>query len=54
MDAIRKDPKTTGVRLARLVGITPDGIKKQLLKLKNAGRIRHIGPTKGGHWEIIE
>ena len=30
-----------------------DGIKKQLDKLKKAGRIRHVGATKKGHWEII-
>lgn len=51
---IRKNPRTTRVQLARAVGITPDGVKKQLDKLKAAGRIKHVGPTKGGHWEIIE
>ena len=29
------------------------GIKKQLDKMKKAKRIKHVGPTKGGHWEII-
>ena len=51
---IRQSPTTTRVQLARAVGISPDGIKKQLEKLKAAGRIRHAGPTKGGHWEIME
>ena len=23
-------------------------------KLKKAGKIRHVGATKKGHWEIIE
>lgn len=51
---IRKNSKTTRVQLAHAIGITPDGVKKQLDKLKAAGRIKHVGPTKGGHWEIIE
>lgn len=52
LDAIRDNPSTTRVQLSEVVGITPDGIKKQLDKLKKSGTIRHVGPTKGGHWEI--
>lgn len=51
---IRKYPFTTRVQLAAVIGITPDGIKKQLDKLRKVGRIRHVGPTKKGHWEIID
>ena len=51
---IRKHPFTTRQQLAEIIGITPDGIKKQLDKLKKAGIIRHVGATKKGHWEIIE
>ena len=50
---IRKHPFTTRQQLAEVIGITPDGIKKQLDKLKKAGIIRHVGATKKGHWEII-
>lgn len=51
---IRIHPFTTRQQLAEVIGITPDGIKKQLDKLKKAGIIRHVGATKKGHWEIIE
>ena len=40
-------------QLAKVIGITPDGIKRQLDKMKKANSIKHVGPTKGGHWEII-
>ena len=53
LDEIRKHPFTTCEQLAKVIGITPDGIKKQLEKMKKAKRIKHVGPTKGGHWEII-
>jgi len=53
IDEIRKRPFTTREQLAKVIGITPDGIKKQLDKMKKAKRIKHVGPTKGGHWEII-
>ena len=54
LDEIRKHPFTTREQLAKVIGITPDGIKKQLEKLKKANRIKHVGPTKGGHWAIIK
>ena len=53
LDEIRIHPFTTREQLAVVVGITPDGIKKQLDKLRKAGIIKHEGPTKGGHWEIL-
>ena len=53
LEEIRKHPFTTRQQLAIIIGITPDGIKKQLDKMKKANRIKHVGPTKGGHWEII-
>ena len=53
LDEIRKHPFTTREQLAKVIGITPDGIKKQLDKMKKVNRIKHVGPTKGGHWEII-
>lgn len=54
IEEIRKHPFTTREQLAEVIGITPDGIKKQLDKLKKSGKIRHVGATKKGHWEIIE
>ena len=54
LDEIRTHPFTTRQQLAKVIGITPDGIKKQLEKLKKANLVKHVGPTKGGHWEIIK
>ncbi|MCQ2251649.1 MAG: Fic family protein [Bacteroidales bacterium] len=53
LEELAVHPFTTRDELAKLVGISPDGIKKQLDKLKRAGTIRHVGATKKGHWEII-
>ena len=54
LEEIKTHPFTNRELLARTIGITPDGIKKQLDKLRKSGVIRHVGPNKGGHWEIIE
>lgn len=54
MNLLRQDPTMTRRILAERIGITPDGIKYHLAKLRDAGRIRHVGPTKKGYWEIME
>jgi ATP-dependent DNA helicase RecG len=42
----RKEP-------ADRIGLTLDGIKYHLGKLRQAGRIRHADPTKKGYWKIL-
>ncbi|MDE6277532.1 MAG: winged helix-turn-helix transcriptional regulator [Muribaculaceae bacterium] len=45
---IAENPKHSAQSLADIVGISAKGIEKQLSKLKSQGRIRRIGPNKGG------
>ena len=54
LDIINNNPQVTRKELAELVGMTADGIKWNLEKLKKTGKIRRIGPDKGGKWDIIE
>lgn len=42
----------TIAQLAATLGISDRAIKKQIAQLKAAGRIRRVGPDKGGHWEV--
>jgi len=51
---LREDPAMTRNVLAKRIGITPDGIKYHLARLSKAGRIRHVGPTKKGYWQVLE
>ncbi len=37
---------------ASATGLCPDGVKWNLDKLKKSGKIRRVGPDRGGHWEI--
>ena len=53
LDVISKEPTISRTKLANICGISPDGVKWQLKKLQGQGKIIHIGPAKGGHWEII-
>ena len=53
LEQIRNNPRITRNELAEIIGITPDGIKKQLDKLRKADVIKHIGSTKAGEWVIL-
>ena len=52
IELMRNDPKITVANLALHIGITERAIKKQIGKLKAQGRIRRIGPDKGGSWRV--
>ncbi|MCK5688093.1 winged helix-turn-helix domain-containing protein, partial [Myxococcota bacterium] len=49
---VQKDPGITRRQMAEEVGISEDGIKYHLTKMREGGILRHIGPTKAGYWEI--
>lgn len=54
LDAIRKNPSASKQVLAELIGgITKDGVKYHLVKLQKMGLLRHNGPVRGGHWEVL-
>jgi predicted HTH transcriptional regulator len=52
--ALRAEPKLTRRVIAERVGPSADGVKYHLGKLTGAGRIRHVGSTKAGRWEVLE
>ncbi len=51
---IKNNPKITRKELAEKIGITPDGVKYNLMKLKNKNIIERVGATKGGRWKILK
>ena len=48
------NPSATQDNLAAIAGITVKGVEWHLKKLKAAGRLRRVGPARGGHWEVVE
>ncbi|MDD2898373.1 MAG: ATP-binding protein [Desulfuromonadaceae bacterium] len=51
--AIRSDKLVTAQQIAERLGISLRAIEMQLANLKKDGRIRRIGPKKGGYWETV-
>ena len=54
LKAISENPRITRNDLAKLLGISPDGVKKQISRLKSEGIIERIGPDFGGYWRFTE
>ena len=52
MSAIRKNPRITVKELADLVGLTIDGVRYHIDKLRQEGILSREGSTKNGRWII--
>ena len=50
---LQERPQSTFADMVRVLGITRSTIQKHIANLKAAGRLRRVGPDKGGHWEVI-
>jgi predicted HTH transcriptional regulator len=44
----------TTAALGVTLNITKRAVLKQIDKLKAHGRLRRVGPAKGGHWEVVK
>lgn len=51
---LKAHPGLTAKQAAEHLGLSPRAVEKQLAALKAAGRLRRIGPNKGGHWQVVE
>ena len=50
---IKSHPSFTQVGMSNALGISRQAVQKHLSNLKKSGRLRRVGPDKGGHWEVI-
>lgn len=48
------NPGISTKELARALKLSTSGVENHLKAMRTAGCIRHVGPAKGGHWEVIE
>ena len=52
LDLLARHPKLTFAGMVAALGISRSAIQKHIDHLKDAQRLRRIGPDKGGHWEV--
>ena len=54
LEMLRQTPHLTIPDLAESLAVSTRAVEKQIAKLRKEGRIRRIGPARGGHWKVIE
>ena len=52
LELLSGDGSLSAAALAARIGITPKAVEKHLARLKAEGRLRRVGPDKGGHWMV--
>mgnify|MGYP004461737683 CR=1 FL=1 len=53
LSIIEANPKIKAKELCIMLGLTIDGVRYHLNKLKKQGKIRRVGSNKDGCWEIV-
>lgn len=51
---LRNNKTMTIPELAEALSISTRAVEKNIQKLQSAGRLKRIGPAKGGYWEILK
>ena len=55
LELLSGDGSLSAAALAARIGITPKAVEKHLARLKAEGRLRRVGPDKGGHcWTVVD
>ena len=53
IDMVISNPMITREKMANELGISLDGVKKQIKNLRDRGILIHEGSDKAGYWRII-
>ncbi|MGB4860102.1 MAG: Fic family protein [Dokdonella sp.] len=51
---LHAQPELTLAQAAVAIGKSTSAVERAARKLREQGRLRYIGPQKGGHWEVME
>lgn len=54
LEHLRDHPDATLEEVANAIGKSKSAVERAAAKLRDGGRLRYVGPAKGGHWEVIE
>jgi predicted HTH transcriptional regulator len=54
LDMISAIPTVSRADIASELSLSDKAVRRRIEKLKATGRLRRVGPDKGGHWEVIK
>jgi len=52
LDLLAAHPDLSLSEVAARIGKSLSAVERAATKLVRSGKLKHIGPTKGGHWEV--
>ena len=50
---LQDQPDLTLAEVAQAIGLSQSAVERAAMKLQQSGKLRHHGPKKGGHWEVV-
>ncbi|MEI7749363.1 MAG: winged helix-turn-helix transcriptional regulator, partial [Chlorobiaceae bacterium] len=53
LELLAANPALTLAEVAKAIDKSLRAVERASAKLVNEGRLRYVGPTKGGHWEVL-
>jgi len=54
LKTLKMNPHLTLIEVANIIGKSSSAVERASAKLVKTGRIKYVGPQKGGHWEVLE
>jgi ATP-dependent DNA helicase RecG len=54
LELLQEQPTLTLAEVSAQIGKSVSAVERAAKKLGTQGKLRYVGPKKGGHWEVIE
>lgn len=54
LTVLKRQPTLTLIEVAQAIGRSARTVERVAAQLQTEGKLRHHGPKKGGHWEVME
>jgi predicted HTH transcriptional regulator len=51
--AVGRTTEITPAHNVQVSGVTTRSVERNIKKLQDAGKLRRVGPAKGGHWKVL-
>ncbi|CAF30016.1 RNA-binding domain-containing protein [Methanococcus maripaludis] len=51
---IMENPEITILEISKLLNLSHSTVRNEIKVLKENGIVKRVGPTKGGHWEVVD
>ncbi|MBN1672400.1 MAG: winged helix-turn-helix transcriptional regulator [Kiritimatiellae bacterium] len=54
LSCFRANPHASAREVAEVLGVSARAVEKQIALLKSRGRLKRVGPARGGRWQVSE